>query len=78
MTNFKCPNCNKHSNRFYNKCPDCGYIRFQSGEDQIGESTSNRRERERKRRLIDSNFRGGRNQTLVRMGNKPDSKGKDK
>ena len=79
MTDFKCPNCSKHSNKFYSKCPDCGYERLQGKDIKIGNGdTTNKRKLARERSLTDSKFRGGRNQTLIGDSRKRNSKKGDK
>lgn len=79
MTDFKCPNCSKHSNKFCNKCPECGYVRLQGKDIQIKDGTiRTQRELERKRRLDNSKFRGGRNKSLIGVGDKSDIKRKSK
>lgn len=71
MTNFKCPNCSKHSNKFYIKCPGCGYERLRGKDIKIGNgSTTNKRKLRLENSLADSKFRGGRNQSFIGDSNK--------
>ena len=69
MSNFKCPNCGVHSNKFINACPECGFKRGTGKEmtDNDGDFKNNR-ERKRKRRLDGDKFRGGRNESFVGTG----------
>lgn len=78
MTMFKCPNCGKHSNKFCNKCPDCGYERLQGKDVRIADGDiTNKGKLERKKRIDNSKFRGGRNKTLIGGSNKHSSKRDD-
>jgi len=66
MPGFKCPNCNKHSNKFIHKCPDCGYAVGMGKEISIDDmkNVTNKKElREQKQRLRNK-FIGGRNKGI--------------
>lgn len=69
MSNFKCPNCDAHSNRFIITCPKCGFTRG-LGKDMTDKDGNfkNDRERRRQRSLDENKFRGGRNKSFVGTG----------
>jgi len=78
MTTFRCPYCGWHSNKWIDKCPDCGFTR--NGKEVIidnGDIKHNRGS-SRERRKVRDNFRGGRNTTFAGKGDKRYPKGEGK
>jgi len=66
MSRFVCPNCNKHSNQFVIKCPDCGYTRLEGTKISINNSKAKTaRDLKKENKLMDDKFRGGRNASFI-------------
>jgi len=72
MPRFRCPSCNRCSNKFINKCPDCGYERGKGKEIKVDdEDIKTNRELQRKRSIARNKFRGGRNKNISGAGHQP-------
>ena len=66
MPRFRCVNCGKHSNKFYSKCPDCGYTRMEGKGIKVDSvEVKNTRELQEQKKLSKNKFRGGRNESFI-------------
>jgi len=78
MTNFRCPYCGRHSNKWLAKCPDCGFERtLDKGVNVANGDIKHNRGSSREIRKIRDPFRGGRNQTFAGESHKRHIKGAD-